>query len=130
MNMDTAKLIDLNPDLKVDGELSHHNSTGGFGDHTTKEMVDMARNYYKNVDTEGIFKISCYKQLENSSTSVLPILQWLLKIKSYGEVDDNLQAWLATLWLHIRYQNEDGWRTYHVKSVFKLVFTKCKLYIN
>ena len=58
MNIDTAKLIDLNPDLKVDGELSHHNSTGGFGDHTTKEMVDMARNYYKNVDTEGIFKKS------------------------------------------------------------------------
>ena len=56
MNIDTAKLIDLNPDLKVDGELSHHNSTGGFGDHTTKEMVDMARNYYKNVDTEGISK--------------------------------------------------------------------------
>ena len=78
MNIDTAKLIDLNPDLKVDGELSHHNSTGGFGDHTTKEMVDMARNYYKNVDTEGIFKItscSCYKQLDNSSTSVLQMLQ-------------------------------------------------------
>ena len=56
MNIDTAKLIALNPDLKVDGELSHHNSTGGFGDHTTKEMVDMARNYYKNVDTEGMFK--------------------------------------------------------------------------
>ena len=75
MNIDTAKLIDLNPDLKVDGELSHHNSTGGFGDHTTKEMVDMARNYYKNVDTEGIFKISCYKQLDNSSTCVLSMLQ-------------------------------------------------------
>ena len=56
MNIDTAKLIALNPDLRVDGELSHHNSTGGFGDHTTKEMVDMARNYYKNVDTEGMFK--------------------------------------------------------------------------
>ena len=76
MNIDTAKLIDLNPDLKVDGELSHHNSTGGFGDHTTKEMVDMARNYYKNVDTEGISKkakLQAVNDMGNSYTSVLNI---------------------------------------------------------
>jgi len=57
MNEDTSKLMETHEQLKVDLSGTIHNSTGGFGDHSTKEMVDMARNYYKNFDSEVIDRL-------------------------------------------------------------------------
>ena len=57
MNEDTSKLMEMHEQLKVDLSGTIHNSTGGFGDHSIKEMVDMARNYYKNVDSEVIDRL-------------------------------------------------------------------------
>ena len=50
--------------------------------------------------------------------------------ESYGEAYDYLQAWPATFWIYVWYQDENSWRTYNVAVKSKPILTKCKLYIN
>ena len=65
MNQDASKLMELHQEFKVDQNLFNstiHNSQGGFGDRSTREMVEMAKKYYKRLDTDVIERLlSIYK---------------------------------------------------------------------
>jgi len=48
--------MELHHEFKIDQNLFNstiHNSQGGFGKRSTREMVEMAKKYYKRLDNEA-----------------------------------------------------------------------------